>query len=231
MGAFCWKTASLLGNHGMHLIIQPVHVLPCSNLAMKGNNGTNRILYHDIAAQTITEPLLCFTFGTRRSRLLASLGVLETQTLPNVGNSVKGESSDHNTHVFSVVWCPGFMVSWAPPLTHLSITFSKQRFSNCCPTMDAGFVNLMSDSSLRIRRHRLDALFLTRVYFGFKFCPSVLEIVGFRVPARYIRDYALFNICSSCKNCPSARCVSAANVVCRDVDVFATRNIRLNNFL
>jgi hypothetical protein len=28
-----------------------VHVLPCSNLAMKGNNGTNRILYHDITVQ------------------------------------------------------------------------------------------------------------------------------------------------------------------------------------
>jgi hypothetical protein len=67
--------------------------------------------------------------------------------------------------------------------------------------------------TLRIRRHRLDALFLTQVYFGLKFCPSVLEIVGLRVPARYIRDFAVFNVCSSCKNCPSARCASAANVV------------------
>jgi hypothetical protein len=48
---------------------------------------------------------------------------------------------------------------------------------------------------------------------------SVLEIVGLRVPARYIRDFALFNVYSSCKNCPSAICASAANVVCRDVDV------------
>jgi hypothetical protein len=29
-------------------------VLPCSNSAMKGNNGTNRKLYHDTTAQTIT---------------------------------------------------------------------------------------------------------------------------------------------------------------------------------
>jgi hypothetical protein len=34
------------------------------------------------------------------------------------------------------------------------------------------------------------------------FCPSVLEIVGLRVPARYIRDFALFNVCSSCKIVP-----------------------------
>jgi hypothetical protein len=41
---------------GFHTITQPVHVLPCSNSAMKTNNGTNRILYHDTAAQIITEP-------------------------------------------------------------------------------------------------------------------------------------------------------------------------------
>jgi hypothetical protein len=41
----------------------------------------------------------------------------------------------------------------------------------------------------------------------------------------------LFNVCSSCKNCPSARCASAANVVCTDVDVFGARNILLRNFL
>jgi hypothetical protein len=36
---------------------------------MKGNNGTNRILYHDIAAQTITEPSPCFSIGSRHSGL------------------------------------------------------------------------------------------------------------------------------------------------------------------
>jgi hypothetical protein len=37
-------------DHGMHLITQPVNVISCSNSAMKGNNGTNGILYHDIVA-------------------------------------------------------------------------------------------------------------------------------------------------------------------------------------
>jgi hypothetical protein len=50
MGALSsWKIASLFGkrlDHGMHLITQPVHVLLCSNSAMKGNNGTNRILQY-----------------------------------------------------------------------------------------------------------------------------------------------------------------------------------------
>jgi hypothetical protein len=80
--------------------------------------------------------------------------------------------------------------------------------------------------TLRIRRHRLDALLFIQVYIGLIFCPSVLEIVGLRVPARYIRDFALFNVCSSCKNCPSA-----ASIVCRDFDVFEVRNVRLNRFL
>jgi hypothetical protein len=82
-----------------------------------------------------------------------------------------------------------------------------------------------------MRRRRLDVLFLTEIYFGFKICLSVLEIVGLRVPARYIRDFAVFNVCSSCKNCPSAGCASAANVVCRDVDVFGARNILLPHFV
>jgi hypothetical protein len=79
--------------------------------------------------------------------------------------------------------------------------------------------------TLRMSRHHLDAFFLLRVYFGFKFCPSVLEIVGLRVPARYIRDFSLFNVCSSGKNCPSARWASATNIVCKEVDVFGFWNI------
>jgi hypothetical protein len=48
----------------MQLIIQPVQVLPCSNSAMNGNNETSRILYHDIDAETITEPPTRFIVGT-----------------------------------------------------------------------------------------------------------------------------------------------------------------------
>jgi hypothetical protein len=84
--------------------------------------------------------------------------------------------------------------------------------------------------TLRVRRYRLDAPFLIQIYFGFKICPSLLEIVGFRVPARYIRDFSLINVCSSCKNCPSAGCASAANVVCREIDVFGARNILFRHF-
>jgi hypothetical protein len=85
--------------------------------------------------------------------------------------------------------------------------------------------------SLRMRRHRLDSLFLTSVYFGSKFCPSVLEIFRLRVPAQYIRGFVLFNVCSSCKSCPSAGCASAADFACRDVDVLGAKNVLLNHTL
>jgi hypothetical protein len=84
-----------------------------------------------------------------------------------------------------------------------------------------------------MRRHRLDALFLTQVYFCPKFCPSVLEIVSLRVPARYIRDFTLFCVGSSYeyKNCPSAGCASAANVVCKDAGIFGAKNLLRNHIL
>jgi hypothetical protein len=56
--------------------------------------------------------------------------------------------------------------------------------------------------NLRMGRHHLDALFLTQVYRGSKFCLSVLEIAGLRVPSGYIRDFPLFNVCSSSKIVP-----------------------------
>jgi hypothetical protein len=74
-------------------------------------------------------------------------------------------------------------------------------FPQDCYTLALQELNL---HTLSMRRHHLDAVFLTQVYSGSKFCPSVLETVGLPVPARRIRDFALFSACSSCKNCPSS---------------------------
>jgi hypothetical protein len=81
-------------------------------------------------------------------------------------------------------------------------------------------IELQKFHTLRKRRYHLDALFLIQVYLGSKFCPSVLETDGLRGPTRHLRDFPLFYVCPTIKNCPSARCASAANVVCRDFDVF-----------
>jgi hypothetical protein len=57
---------------------------------MKGNNATNRILYHDIAAETITEPPLCITLeaGIPDCRLPWVFSKRKL-FLMDVGNSVK----------------------------------------------------------------------------------------------------------------------------------------------
>jgi hypothetical protein len=81
--------------------------------------------------------------------------------------------------------------------------------------------------TLHKRGYHLDALFLIQVYCGSKFC-LVLEIVGLRVPAQYIRDFSMLNVCSFSKNCPYARCASAASVVCRNIDVFGTKTVFLH---
>jgi hypothetical protein len=46
-----------------------------------------------------------------------------------------------------------------------------------------------------------------------------------------IMNFSLFSVCSSSKNCPSARCASAANVVCRDGDIFRTKTLSLKHIL
>jgi hypothetical protein len=87
--------------------------------------------------------------------------------------------------------------------------------------------HFVSVHTLRKRRNDLDALFLIQVYLGSKFCPSV----GLRVPIRHLRDFPLFYVCPTMKNCPSARCASAANVVCRDFDIFRRHNVSLEHIL
>jgi hypothetical protein len=127
----------------MHLITQPVHVLPCSNSVTKGNNGTNRILYHDIAAQTITEP-------PRVSLLEPGIPDCKLHWVFS-NNQISGcreqrEGLLMRPHrAFPVVWCPGFMAV-TPSFTHLSITFSNRRFSNCGPTGDVGFVRVFMET-------------------------------------------------------------------------------------
>jgi hypothetical protein len=70
-----------------------------------------------------------------------------------------------------------------------------------------------------------------KLYLGSKFCPSVLETVGLRVPTRHLRDFPLFYVCPTIKNRPSARCASAANVVCKDFDIFRRHNVSLEHIL
>jgi hypothetical protein len=63
--------------------------------------------------------------------------------VPDVGNGVQDDLSDNIRSSFPVVRCAGFMVVTLS-FTHLSITFSNQKFINCSLTVCDGFVKLTS---------------------------------------------------------------------------------------
>jgi hypothetical protein len=69
--------------------------------------------------------------------------------------------------------------------------------------------------TLHLRRRHLDVLFLINVFEGKISCSPVFDTVSLRIPTRSIRDYTTFTVHRNFKVSPSARCVSAANAVCR----------------
>jgi hypothetical protein len=62
------------------------------------------------------------------------------------------------------------------------------------------------------RRRYFDAFFLINIFSGTKCCPSVLEIVGLRIPTRNIPNFNTFTCSSSYFS--SATWASTANAVC-----------------
>jgi hypothetical protein len=113
----------------------------------------------------------------------------------------------------SVVW-NSITSSDDNKLERIQQKFAALCFSSFFPQVHYSYSLTLEElkiHTLHMKRHHLDALFLIQVYIGSKFCP-LLEIVGLRIPTRYIRDFALFNVCSSSKSCPSTSCAPAANV-------------------
>jgi hypothetical protein len=70
-----------------------------------------------------------------------------------------------------------------------------------------------------------------QAYRGLKSCTSLFGNVSLRVPTRHVRDFSTFSVCPFNKHCPSARCAYAANAVGKDLDIFATGAVSLNNIL
>jgi hypothetical protein len=82
-----------------------------------------------------------------------------------------------------------------------------------------GILEKLNLLTLHNRRRHFDALFLINVISDVKYSPSVLERVGIRVPTRNIRNFNTFSC--SFSHCPSARCVSGANAVCKCTDIYS----------
>jgi hypothetical protein len=76
-------------------------------------------------------------------------------------------------------------------------TFSRSlwpSFNHFFPQVDYSYdlaLEQLKLHSLQKTSYHLDALFVTQVYHCSELCPSVLEIVGLRVPAHYIRLFCV----------------------------------------
>jgi hypothetical protein len=105
----------------------------------------------------------------------------------------------------------------------------QRKFANLCYYLffQADFLrnynsilNCLNFRTLHSRRRRLHALFLINIFKAKINYPSILDSVGIRVSTRQIREFSTFSVSSALKHSPSARCVIAANDVCRYLDVF-----------
>jgi hypothetical protein len=72
------------------------------------SGATLHIIFTSIHRMFLCQ-LICVLYkGTTAGFLVCSRNV--KNALPDVGNNVMDNTSDHITRAFSVVWCPGFMV-------------------------------------------------------------------------------------------------------------------------
>jgi hypothetical protein len=86
----------------------------------------------------------------------------------------------------SVVW-NSITTTNAKKLERIQHKFAALCLKRVVPQVDYSYdlaLEQLKLHTLRKRRYHFDALFLTQLYRGSKFCPSVLETVGLRVPFR-----------------------------------------------
>jgi hypothetical protein len=93
----------------------------------------------------------------------------------------------------SVVWNP-ITTTDANKLERIQQKFAALCYNRFLPHVHYSYANaleFLKFHTLRKRRYHLHALFITHVYHGLKYCPSLLEAVGLRVATRYLRDLLL----------------------------------------
>jgi len=79
------------------------------------------------------------------------------------------------------------------------------------------FLQILKILNLHHRRFHLHALFFIFTYSGLKCYLYLLDITRIRVLPRNFRSSSLFSV--TCKISSSAMCISAANLVCKNVDI------------
>jgi hypothetical protein len=98
------------------------------------------------------------------------------------------------------------------------VALCQNRFSTHDHVTYEDFLEFLKLRTPHDRRLHLDALFCISVYSGLECCLSLLNATGVRVPSRNVRNSSLFT--ATCTNPPTARCVTAANRVCKAADIF-----------
>jgi hypothetical protein len=97
------------------------------------------------------------------------------------------------------------------------VALCQNRFFTHDNVIYENFLHFPNFRALHDRRLQLDALYSIFLYLRLKCCPSLLDITGIRVLSRNFSNSSLFTATS--KNYPSARYVSVANHLCKDVDI------------
>jgi hypothetical protein len=99
------------------------------------------------------------------------------------------------------------------------------------PYSYASVLEKLSLHSLHKRRHHLDALFFVQVYRDLKSCTFLFESVTLRVPIRNVRDFSNFSVVPQITLSFCSVRAYAANVVGKDLDIFAIGAVSPNHIL
>jgi hypothetical protein len=77
---------------------------------------------------------------------------------------------------------------------------------------------------------RLDAFFLVNAKTVLNLALPQLKLLPFASYSTF-QKFPLFTVGSSRENCPSARCASATDTVCKDTDIFSKHLVIFNHIL
>jgi hypothetical protein len=106
-------------------------------------------------------------------------------------------------------------------------TLYHSRFcAGVCGSNYEGILSRLNISALNSRRKRLDALFRINVFKNKISCSFIFDTFNLRIPSRRIIDFSTFVVNHNFKVSPSARCVSAAKAICKEIDIFNKDKIK-----
>jgi hypothetical protein len=124
---------------------------------------------------------------------------------------------------YASIVCNSITSTDSSKLERVQIKFATLYHSRFCVGVGGNYEGMLSRLTiftLHSRRKHLDALFLINVFKNKISRSSIFDTVNLHIPFRRIRDFSTFVVNHNLKVSPSARCVSAANAMCKEIDIF-----------